>query len=267
MRARILGSAQDGGVPHMGCSCGRCAAAREDRNLQRSPASLKVYDEEKDVNYLFDVSPDIRFQFGDAYIDGVFVSHAHLGHLTGLLYFGTEAYNAEAVPVHCSETVDEFLHDNPPYRLLLDRNNIETRPFVDGDVVEVMGITVEPLAITNKGYVPTDTHAFVIRSDDTELLYLTDIDRWTEDVIDAVKAADIAILDGTFWSAEEIDRFERVPHPPIKDSLGEFAGLNTEIYFTHMNHTNPVLDPDSEERAAVEEAGCHVAEDGTDIAL
>lgn len=267
MRVKVLGSAQDGGVPHLGCGCGRCRGAREDRNLQRSPASVKVYDEEKEVNYLFDVSPDIRFQVGDEFIDGIFVSHAHLGHLTGLLYLGTEAFNADRVPVYCSEKVDRFLHENPPYRLLMDRDNVETNVFADGEVVDVMGIEVTPFEVVNKGYVPTDTHAFTIQSDRTTLFYVTDVDRWAEETLDAIRAADIAIIDGCFWSAEEVERYQHVPHPPMEDSIADLAGFDTDIYFTHMNHTNPVLDPDSPEREMVEENGFRVVDDGMEIEL
>lgn len=267
MRARILGSAQDGGVPHLGCGCDRCAAARGDRSMQRSPASLKVYDEEKEVNYLFDVSPDIRFQIGDEYIDGIFVSHAHLGHVTGLLYLGTESFNADMVPVHCSETVEQFLQDHPSYRVLIDRNNITTHIFDSGDGVEVLGLEVTPVSVSNTGYVETDTHGFLIETEDTTLFYATDTDRWTDEEFERIAAADVAVLDGSFWSREEIDRYQHVPHPPIKETLEKVKDLDTTVYFTHMNHTNPVLDPESDERQQVEDAGCHIAEDGTEIEL
>ncbi len=266
VKAEILGSAQDGGVPHLGCSCDTCTAAREDPSRQRSAASLKISDEDRDTNYLFDLSPDLRKHIGDEFIDGVFLSHAHIGHITGLLYFGTEAFNADSVPVNCSETVASFLNDTSPYRQLIDRENIAVNTF-GGGPVSIMGVTVRPVPVENKGYLTTDTHAFTIETADTTLFYVTDIDRWTEDTIEEVEDADIAVVDGCFWSAEEIDRFERVPHPPIQESLDVFADTDTDIIFTHMNHTNPVLDPDSEERQQVEDAGFQVAEDGMEIVL
>lgn len=267
MRAEILGSAQDGGVPHLGCGCDQCQVARDDRRRQRSPASLKITDEEREVNYLFDVSPDIRFQIGDEYIDGIFVSHAHLGHVTGLLYLGTESFNADQVPVHCSSTVEAFLQNHPSYRVLIDRNNIETHVFDSREEVEAMGIAVTPVPVTNTGYVETDTHGFFIQTEDTSLFYATDTDAWTEDELDIIRDVDVAILDGSFWSEEEIDRYQHVPHPPIKDTIKKLEGVDTTVYFTHMNHTNPVLDPDSAERQEVEDAGFHIAEDGTEIEL
>ncbi|MFB6166644.1 MAG: MBL fold metallo-hydrolase [Candidatus Nanohaloarchaea archaeon] len=267
MKAEILGTAQDGGVPHLGCSCDTCTSAREDPSEQRYASSLRVHDEEKGVNYLFDVSPDVRFQVGEEYIDGVFLSHAHLGHVTGLLYFGKESFNADNIPVHCSTTVRSFLEDNPPYRLLIDRNNIEVKEFRPGQTVSVMGINVTPVQVENKGYVTTDTNAFIIDSGDRELFYMTDIDEWTDEALERVKQADVAIVDGCFWSREEIDRYENVPHPPIEESLEVLEGVETEVYFTHLNHTNPVLDPDSEERKKIEDKGFKVAEEGMEIEL
>ncbi|MFB6294766.1 MAG: MBL fold metallo-hydrolase [Candidatus Nanohaloarchaea archaeon] len=266
VKAEILGSVQDGGVPHLGCTCATCERARDDPSQQRYATSMKVYHEENDVTYLFDASPDIRFQLSDEFLDGIFLSHGHLGHISGLLYLGKESFNANMVDVHCSESVADFMHDSYPYRLLIDRNNIVVNEHEDGDHVELMDLQVVPVEVVHR-YVPTDMHAFRIESDDTTLFYMTDIDYWTDDAIEEVENADIAVVDGCFWSKEEIDRYERVPHPPIKESLDVFADTDTDIIFTHMNHTNPVLDPDSEERQQVEDAGFRVADEGMEIQL
>ncbi|MDY6769268.1 MAG: MBL fold metallo-hydrolase [Candidatus Nanohaloarchaea archaeon] len=267
MKAEILGSAQDGGVPHIGCNCETCGPAREDKNKQRYTTALKVYNEEKDVNYLFDASPDIRFQVSEEFIDGIFISHGHLGHITGLLYLGKESINANMIDVHCSESVEAFLYDSYPYRLLIDRNNIVLNTFEDGDGIDMMGMSVTPVEVVHR-YVPTNMHAFRIETDDTRLFYMTDIDHWTDNAIEEVEEADVAIIDGCFWSKEEIDRYERVPHPPVKETLETFEDADTEIYFTHINHTNPILLPDAEERQQVEDAeGFHVAEEGMEIEL
>ncbi len=266
MKARILGTAQDGGIPHLGCQCDACTTARNDRSKQRFTTSLKVFDEDKGVNYLFDATPDIRFQVEDTYIDGIFLGHGELGTITGLLYLGKESINANMVPVYCTPSVKEFLKDNYAFRLLIDRNNIVVNDIAENGPVEMMGLTVTPVGVVHR-YVPTDTHAFMIETENTKLLYMTDIDYWTEEAIERVEEADIALIDGTFWSEEEIDRYERVPHPPIQESLEKLDGADTEIYFTHLNHTNPVLDPDSEERQQVEDAGFHIAEEGVELEL
>ncbi len=267
MKAEILGSAQDGGVPHLGCGCDRCSAAREDPSLARSAASLRIFDRERKVNYLFDVSPDIRHQIGDEFIDGIFLSHAHLGHVTGLLYLGKESFNADSVPVYCSGPVREFLEENPPYRLLMDRGNIEVNDFRTWKAINVMNMSVRPVEVPNKGYVPTDTAGFVIRTNESELFYLTDIDEWTDEIVERVHDSDVAIVDGSFWSEEEIERYENVPHPTMQESMEVLDPEETEIYFTHMNHTNPVLDPGSEEREELEDRGFNLGDEGTEIEM
>lgn len=267
VKAKILGSAQDGGVPHLGCSCDRCSAARADPSKRRSAASLKLTEGGDGVNYLIDVSPDIRHQIGDEFIDGIFLSHAHLGHVTGLLYLGKESFNADEVPVHVSPTVAEFLRENPPYRLLIDRDNIDLQEYETGSPVNVHGLVVRPVQVPNEGYVTTDTTAFVIDSGAKTLFYMTDADEMTEEVVERVRDADVAVIDGCFWSREELERYEEVPHPPIQESMDALEDVDTEIYFTHLNHTNPVLEEDSAERAEVEERGFHVAEDGMTIDL
>ncbi|MDY6761971.1 MAG: MBL fold metallo-hydrolase [Candidatus Nanohaloarchaea archaeon] len=266
MKAEILGSAQDGGVPHLGCTCDTCEAARDDPSKQRYATSMKVYNEENDVTYLFDASPDIRYQLRDEFLDGVFISHGHLGHITGLLYLGKESFNANMVDVHCSESVREFIRDSYPYRLLSDRDNIVVNTHDNRDDVELMDLQVTPVEVVHR-YVPTDMHAFRIESENRPLFYMTDIDYWTDEAIAEVENADVAVVDGCFWSEEEIDRYERVPHPPVSESLDVFSDTDTNIIFTHINHTNPILDPDSDERRKVEDAGFTVAEEGMEIEL
>ncbi|MFB6265829.1 MAG: MBL fold metallo-hydrolase, partial [Candidatus Nanohaloarchaea archaeon] len=157
--------------------------------------------------------------------------------------------------------------ENPPYRLLVDRDNIDIKTFEQGGTVGVMGINVTPVDVPNKGYVTTDTNAFIIDSGDRELFYMSDVDEWNDELVERVRHADVAVIDGCFWSREEIERYENVPHPPIQESLEVLEGVETEIYFTHMNHTNPVLDPESGERERVEEEGFRIAEEGMEIEL
>jgi pyrroloquinoline quinone biosynthesis protein B len=76
-------------------------------------------------------------------------------------------------------------------------------------------------------------------------------------------------LDGTFFHKRELHRedAETVPHPAIADTMSAVAHLDTKIHFIHMNHTNPVLDPDSRERKAVEALGMRIAKEGDVISL
>ncbi len=268
MKIEVLGTVQDGGVPHMDCSCRVCEEARQDCSKQRyvHAVMLKENDDENSIRYLIGASPDIRNQIKGEFLDGVFVSDDHLGDITGLLFLGESSMDASGVPVYCAEGVKDFIMKNDPYRYMVDRGNIETEVVDEGEEVEVQGGHVEPREVIHRGDY-ADALSFMIHGEDKKLYYVSDLDKWTEDAIESVKEADIAIVDGCFWTKEELDRFEEVPHPPIKKSIEEFSDVDTEIYFTHMNHTNPVLLEDSEERKEMEEKGFQIVERGMEFEI
>ena len=111
--------------------------------------------------FLIDATPDIREQLdalrdvrpgpGDrvdrAPLDGVLLTHAHLGHYTGLSFFGFEAVHTHDLPVYCSPSMAGYLRDNGPWSQLVELENIELRevqqeePFALGDDVFVTAIT------------------------------------------------------------------------------------------------------------------------------
>lgn len=263
MKVEVLGNVQDGGVPHLGCDCEVCEAARNDCNEQKYVGALmlKENSEENTVRYLIDATPDIRFQIDGDYLDGVFVSHGHLGHIAGLPFFGTECLDTSDLPVYCTPEMRQFIMNNDPFRLLVDRNQIDIHPTQKGEEIEVQGGTVELRNVLHR-YVNTDTVSFMITGEERKLFYMSDIDEWTEESIEYVKEADIAIIDGTFWSKEELDRYEEVPHPTIQDTMDRMEDFDTDIFFIHMNHTNPVLREDTEERQKMQDRGFDIVEQG-----
>jgi pyrroloquinoline quinone biosynthesis protein B len=268
MRVEVLGTVQDGGVPHLGCTCDVCEKAREDANEAKNVSAilLKEDDSESSARYLVNATPDIRAQVRGDYLDGVFVPHEGLGHITGLQYFGQEGPDISNLSVFTSEEVEDFVMQNDPYRFLVDRNNLEVRGFDDGEEIDIRGGDVEARYF-NHPHLNHDTTAYMIHGEEKKLFYLDDITDFTDEIVECVKEADVALIDGTFWSEDEIGRFEEVPHPPIRRSLDQFADVDTEIYFTHMNHTNPALREGSDERQEVEENGFRVAERGMEFTL
>ena len=268
MKIEVLGSVQDGGVPHLGCECDICEAARKDQRKQKYVGSILIKENgnEDTVRYLVDATPDIKYQIKGDYLDGVFLSHGHLGHIGGLPFFGTECLDTNELQVFCTPEMRQFVMNNDPFRLMVDRNQIRLEEKGNGEEVDVQGGSVEFRNVLHR-YVNTDTTAFMIKGDDRKLFYMTDIDEWTPDASRAVEEADIAIVDGTFWSKDEIDRYEEVPHPTIKKTMEKFSDTDTEIYFTHMNHTNPVLREDSEERQEMKDQGFQVVERGQEFEI
>lgn len=268
MKVEILGSVQDGGVPHLGANSKADEMARQNRENIKYVTSvlLKEGESNNSPKYLIEASPDIRYQVDAGYIDGVFIPHTGLGHVTGLLYFGKEGQNAQDLNVHTNKDVERFLMNNDPYRYLLDRENIEIQNLGDQQEMELMGGKITSYQYEHAALVEKTT-GYMIEGESKKLFYLSDIDEINRDVKEKVKEADIAILDGTFYSKDEIERYEEVPHPTIPETMEKFSETDTEIYFIHMNHTNPVLIEDTEERQEVEERGFGVVEKGMEFQI
>lgn len=132
--AIVLGSAQDAGLPHVACQKAHCVASRADVSLRRRASCVAVLEPKSKSAFMFDATPDFPSQLNDIPLEyqkrrkplaGIFLTHAHLGHYTGLMYLGRAAMNAERVPVYCSRQMAEFLQQNGPWSLLLKLNNIE----------------------------------------------------------------------------------------------------------------------------------------------
>ncbi len=268
MRVEVLGNVQDGGVPHLGCDCDICEEARADPRKQKYVSSLLLREngDEDTVRYLIDATPDIRAQIKGDYLDGVFIAHADLGHITGLQFLGEEGKDADHVSVHCNGRVEDYMMKNDPYRLLIDRGNIQIHSFEEGDTAELQGGEIEARSIEHP-QVGHPTTSYRIEGKKKVLYYISDITAWNERIIESIKEADIAVIDGTFWSKDEIDRYDEVPHPTIQDSMERMKSFDTEIYFTHLNHTNPALREESPEREELEDKGFNVAEKGMEFEL
>ncbi len=268
MKVEVLGNVQDGGVPHLGCSCDVCERARSNCSERRYVGALMVKENNKKGagHYLIDATPDIKYQIDGKFLDGVFISHGHLGHINGLPFFGTECLDTDHLPVYCTAEMRQFIMNNDPFRLMVDRNQIQLEEVGNRNSVKVRGGEIEFRNVLHR-YVNTDTTSFMIKGKEKKLYYLSDIDEWTEEAEESVREADIAIVDGTFWSKDEIDRFEEVPHPPIKETMDRMEDYDTKILFSHLNHTNPVLRQDTEERNELEKRGFKVAEKGMEIEL
>ena len=268
MKVEVLGNVQDGGVPHLGCNCDLCEKARENPSEAKYVESLllKENDEENTARYLVNATPDIRQQVRWKYLDGIFIPHEGLGHITGLQFFGQEGPDISELSVYCSDAVEDHMMKNDPYRFLLDRDNIQIHSFNDTDVEKIRGGEIESVQFHHP-HLNHDTTAYMIHGDDKTLFYLPDITDFSREIEEKVEEADIAVLDGTFWSDDEIGRFEEVPHPPIRRSLDQFKEVDTDIYFTHMNHTNPVLREGSEERKKLRKEGFDIVEKGDGFTL
>lgn len=274
MIVKVLGSGQDAGIPQAGCACPACRRARRNARHRRRGPSLGIYDRRQNCCWLIDASPDFKEQLamisaespkpGRLQIRGIFLTHGHAGHYMGLWQLGKEAMNAKRIPVFGTAPMAAFLKNNAPCSLLVKQNNIKVFTIRPDRRYQIAGLTVTPFLVPHRSEL-TDTVGYLITNEKT-LLYLPDIDFWTENIINRIQRADINLLDGTFYSAEELPRYRQVPHPPIDISTRLIGGRKNLVYFTHLNHTNAVNE-NSPERMAVRQKGFRIARDGMTFKL
>jgi len=281
VRAVVLGIAQDGGVPHIGCVQELCVRARQDPARRERVACLGLVAGEK--RFLVDATPDLPSQIESLNagrtlvdrarpVDGILLTHAHIGHYTGLMYLGREALGARGVPVYATRRMAAFLRTNGPWSQLVTLGNIELREIEAGRPFSLAeGLSATALEVPHRDEW-SDTVAFRIEGSGRRLLYLPDIDKWEKwgrRLEDELKQIAVALLDGTFESETELPgrSLLEIPHPLVGETVGRLSGkTRADVRFIHMNHTNRLLS-DEATRRALEERGFRVARDGEEIPL
>ena len=272
MKLLVLGSGQDGGIPHIGCRCEVCKRAREEPEYRRLGPSITVLDRDSQACYVIDASPDFRLQVdrltdvmgaapvpGEIPVSGVLLTHGHAGHYIGLWQLGKEALNQKDLPVYCTGSMERLLLRSSPFDLLISEGNIRVCQIYPGTAFSLSGLKFFPVLVPHRSEV-TDAIGYVIEAE-RRVAYIPDTDCWTEDLIETISTCDFALLDGTFYSQDELPRYGSVPHPPIVKTVEVLKGLKTAVYFTHINHTNPVNN-EGPERTSVERAHLRIAYDG-----
>ena len=274
----VLGIAQDGGRPQPGCQRPCCKDLSQ--SDYRSPVSLGIKTE-NGTTILIEATRDLGRQlltFGEPSIDHLFLTHAHLGHVDGLGLFGRETMSARGIPLHSSSSMQSLIKSTPAWAILLEQGVFT---LTEIGRVEIDDVVIESIAVPHRAEL-SDMHAFVIRGKDHSVLFLPDHDSWDQ-TLSAHNASSIrkwlnnlaithALLDGTFWSGDELQGRDMsvVPHPTIQDSLmrlGEKKIEDPEIYFTHLNHTNPAFQENSSEYQKITQLGWKVSSEGQRINL
>ena len=281
----VLGVAQDGGVPQTGDAD---APGWTDPDRRRLVVSLGIVDPASGGRWLVEATPDLPEQLhrlealaprgGGPVLDGVFLTHAHIGHYTGLMFLGHESLGARDVPVYAMPRMAAFLRENGPWSQLVRYENVALRELADGAPVEVApGLTVTPFLVPHRQEF-SEVVGYRIAGPRRAVLFVPDIDSWRAwdeagtRLEDALAGVDVAYLDATFFADGEIPGRDMsgFPHPFVTTTMARLEALpaaeRAKVRFIHLNHTNPALWP-GPARDAVGAAGMRVAEEGETVAL
>ncbi len=282
----VLGIVQDAGYPQIGCEKECCKAYWQGKEEKKYTTSFALVDRKANQYWLFEATPDITEQLHtlqpylttkqDYSPDGIFITHAHIGHYSGLMQLGREAMGARSVPVWAMPRLDSFLRNNGPWSQLVSLNNIQLQNLhADSTVNLNNALKVTPFKVPHRDEF-SETVGFIIETDKKKILFIPDIDKWEKwnrNIEDEIKKVDVALLDGTFYENGELPgrNMSEVPHPFVEESMQRFSALpsieRSKIRFIHFNHTNPLLKKKSLAKDKVTANGFAVTEEGMIIEL
>lgn len=275
----VLGTIQDAGSPQIGCTKDCCKDLFINPDNNRRVVSLGLIDPANNKKFMFEATPDFVQQaralkeyasFNSSEMpDGIFLTHAHIGHYTGLMYLGKEAMNADSISVYTMPRMRSFLEQNGPWSQLVKNKNIALQELNDQQEIQLTpDLKVIPFTVPHRDEF-SETVGFTIIGPNKKALFIPDIDKWEKwdtNIIDAIAKVDYAFVDATFYDGAEINNrdMSTIPHPFIIETMNRFKDLQAsekqKIYFIHFNHTNPVINKTTKQYRQVIENGFHIAE-------
>jgi len=302
VRVRVLGSAAGGGFPQWKCNCRNCAGVRTGslRARRRTQSSIAVSGD--GLSWLLcNASPDIAAQIAAApelqsctlrgsAVAAVALTDGQIDHATGLLLLREGA----RLRLYTTELVHRDLTDAFPvlrvlehfcgvdwHRIAPDSGSF-TVDGVEGIELQAVALSGKPAPFSPRRDAPQagDNVGFVIRDrrSGASVFYAPGIADMDDSLRTTMAAVDCLLVDGTFWTDDEMIRLgvghkraREIGHLPQAGPGGMLEHLkalpHARRVLIHINNTNPMLDEDSEERRLLEREGIEVAFDGMEIAL
>jgi pyrroloquinoline quinone biosynthesis protein B len=288
----VLGAAAGGGVPQWNCACRNCSLARAGQLPRMTQSSVAVSLNGTDWAVL-NASPDIRAQLETARfapsglrgspIKAVVVTNADVDHIAGLL----SLREGTGFDLWASLETHAVVAGNAVFGVLSDR--VSRREMALEIAFEPLpGLSVTPFAVPGKValYLETaqgaghrlggQTVGLEITGGGRRIYYIPGCAEVPDWLLARVQDADLILFDGTVFTDDEMIREgvgtktgARMGHVAVSGpggTLDRFAGVRIgRKMLIHINNTNPILQPDSAERAAVATAGWEVAQDGLEV--
>ena len=273
----VLGVAQDAGYPQMNCKKDCCKRAWKDTDLQKNTSCLAIVDPTTNEQWIIDATPNIKEQLqllkSKTYsekVDGVLLTHAHMGHYTGLMHFGREVMGTNKIPVFAMPKMRTFLKENGPWSQLVELENISLKELRTDSTFHLnKNIKTTPFLVPHRDEF-SETVGYEILINKKSLIFIPDIDKWEKwdrNIMDLIEKTDYAFLDATFYKNGELKRdISEIPHPFVEESMDLFSDLSEKnkqkVYFIHFNHTNPLLINGSHAQKEVRGKGFNLAREG-----
>ncbi len=272
----VLGIAQDAGYPQMNCKKHCCEAAWENSELKRTTSCLAIIDPNTNEQWMIDATPNIKEQLqrlkvktGTEKVDGILITHAHIGHYTGLMHFGREVMGTNRIPVYVMPKMKNYLEQNGPWSQLVELENISLKRLQKDSSINLNNrIKITPFLVPHRDEF-SETVGYEIKINNKILIFIPDIDKWETwqtDIIQLIKKVDYAFLDATFYKNGELKRdMSEIPHPFVEESMEMFSKLSekdkAKVNFIHFNHTNPLLIDGSKAQNEVLQKGFNIAKE------
>ena len=280
--AVVLGIAQDGGSPHAGCERRCCTNLWKNDSLKKMVSCISVIDPKSGLAWMIDATPDFAKQYHiitkehNARLAGIFLTHAHIGHYTGLMHLGREVMGSKNIVVYAMPKMKLFLENNEPWKQLVSLKNIHIIKIEDKkEIILSKNLLIEPFKVPHRDEF-SETVGYNIIGPKESLLYIPDIDKWDKwehDILFWIESTSYALLDGTFYYDGEIPNrnMSEIPHPFIMESMNYFETLlernQNKIFFIHLNHTNPAIRENSAASRNIIKNGFNVARKGMKLYL
>lgn len=277
----VLGVGQDASFPQAGCYEPRCLLAWEDTSLRQEPTAIAVIDGASESSYLFEATPEFRDQLYRLHqeaslpLAGIFLTHAHIGHYTGLMHLGREAMGTQGMPVYAMPRMLEFLSGNGPWSQLVSLGNINLQRLEHNTPIRMGKLSITPFLVPHRDEY-SETVGYRIEGPNRTALFIPDINKWEEwevSIVEVLEAVNYALIDASFFADGELGNrdMSQIPHPFVSETMALFeqssAEVRDKIWFIHMNQSNPLLNPNSDATRLVQDRGFNVAREGIRLPL
>ncbi|MGB0346049.1 MAG: MBL fold metallo-hydrolase [Balneolaceae bacterium] len=278
----VLGIAQDAGFPQAGCEKENCRLFWEGKEEARHATSLGLVDKESGQFWMFEATPDFKHQLkhlndesAGADLSGIFLTHAHIGHYSGLMHLGHEVMGASEIPVYTMPRMKNYLETNGPWSQLVEFENITLNELAADSSIQISeNLSVTPFLVPHRDEY-SETVGYRIESLNSKVLFIPDINKWDiweRSIVEEIAKVDYAFLDATFFDQDELPGrdISQIPHPFVSESIELFKDLpaseKEKVIFIHFNHTNSLI-LESSDRKYVESLGFKVAYEGMNIGM